>query len=103
MSLKNPDKREREWCDAITQLGCICCRIEGFGFVQAAVHHILKGGKRVGHLATLPLCPSHHQHAPKGSGQVARHEGKTRFEAQYGHEADLLDMCQRLINKRRVS
>jgi hypothetical protein len=82
-----PTKAEREWMDAITAYGCIACRMDGRGFRPAAVHHILRGGQRMGHLFTLPLCdPGHHQGGPE-----SRHPYKARFEAIYGPELKLLE------------
>lgn len=92
-------KREAEWMAAITAHGCIVCRRQGRGFVPAAVHHLLRGGQRIGHLHSIPLCdPGHHQGAPAGSGEVSRHPNRTRFEAAYGTEAELLAAVRAAIN-----
>jgi hypothetical protein len=54
------------------------------------VHHILRGGVRMGHLYSLPLCdPGHHQNGGQ-FGMVSRHPFKARFEQRYGTEAELL-------------
>ena len=81
---------ERAWMDFIVAYGCIACHMDGHGFTPPAVHHILRGGRRIGHLFTLPLCdPGHHQGgAPRG--MVSRHPWKARFEAKYGTELELL-------------
>lgn len=86
---RTPTKDEREWMDAITSYGCIACRMDGLGVVPPAVHHILRGGVRMGHLFTLPLCPAHHQH-DSSSGLIARHPHKMQFERKYGSEDSLL-------------
>lgn len=87
---RTPTKAEREWLDAIVAYGCIACRIDGSGIVPPAVHHILRGGLRMGHLFTLPLCdPGHHQNGA-ASGKVSRHPWKARFERRYGSEDFLL-------------
>jgi hypothetical protein len=94
---RTPTKKEREWLDAITRYGCIACRIDGLGFRSAAVHHILRGGVRMGHLHTLPLCdPGHHQ-GGKALGKVSRHPDKAKFEKKYGTEAKLLKRLQREV------
>jgi len=94
---RTPTAEERRWMDAITSYGCIACRIDGRGFVPAAVHHILRGGQRIGHLFTLPLCdPGHHQNGQM-LGVVSRHPWKTRFEAIYGAELDLLAELQQAL------
>jgi hypothetical protein len=85
-----PTKAEREWLDAITAYGCIACRLDGLGFRPAAVHHILRGGVRMGHMFTLPLCdPGHHQNGQQ-FGMVSRHPWKVQFEQKYGSEESLL-------------
>lgn len=84
-------KPERKWMDSITQLGCIVCLLTGRGFVPGAVHHILVGGRRVGHSHTICLCdPGHHKGAARDSGEISRHPNRRAFEARYGTEASLL-------------
>jgi hypothetical protein len=91
-------KAEQQWMDAITQLGCIVCHLQGRGYVPCAVHHILSGGKRIGHKATLGLCdPGHHKNAPSDSGEVSRHPTKAQFEAKYGTEEELLEKTMQLL------
>lgn len=85
-----PTKAEREWMDRITAYGCIACRLDWIGIVVPCVHHILRGGRRMGHLFTLPLCPGHHQDGYGEPGMVARHPFKARFEQRYGSEDFLL-------------
>lgn len=91
-----PTVDEKRWMDAIVQFGCVACHIDaerappGFGTayicVRPAVHHILRGGQRIGHRFTLPLCdPGHHQ-----GGPISRHPFKARFEQTYGTEDELL-------------
>lgn len=87
---RTPTKAEAEWMAAIVAYGCVACRFDGRGFVAPAVHHILRGGVRMGHLFTLPLCdPGHHQNGA-ALGMVSRHPWKARFEKQYGDEMVLL-------------
>lgn len=83
--------------DAIVAYGCVACRIDGHGVVPPAVHHMLRGGVRIGHLFTLPLCdPGHHQNGAD-RGMVSRHPWKARFEAKYGSEDFLLCHLQALL------
>ena len=88
--------------DEITQLGCIVCLL----FANApgtpgAVHHLLRGGRRIGHLATICLCdPGHHQKSPTPS-KISRHQFKTRFERAYGTEEQLLARTRELVAKLR--
>lgn len=87
-----PNAEERRWMDAIVASGCIACRMDSLPAkgLPCAVHHILRGGVRMGHLFTLPLCdPGHHQNGGE-FGIVSRHPWKARFEARYGAEMALL-------------
>ena len=57
---RTPTKEEADWMDSILEYGCIACRMDGNGINPPCVHHILRGGQRIGHLFTIPLCPGHH-------------------------------------------
>lgn len=95
-----PTVEERAWMDWIVAYGCVACRLDGLGFRAPAVHHILRGGQRIGHLFTLPLCdPGHHQGGQQ-LGLVSRHPWKARFEQRYGSEAFLLDLLRRAYSSR---
>lgn len=57
-----PTEEESARMDRIREYGCICCVECGYGRRgRVEVHHIVEGGRRLGHLYTLPLCPGHHQ------------------------------------------
>lgn len=87
---------------AISAYGCVVCRRQGRGYVPAAVHHLLSGGVRRGHLDTIPLCdPGHHQGAPADSGEVSRHPHRAAFEAAYGTEDELLEFTREQIRMRK--
>lgn len=95
---RTPTVDEQRWMDAIVAYGCVACRIDGNGFVPAAVHHILRGGVRMGHLFTLPLCdPGHHQNS--SDKRISRHPWKARFEQRYGSEDHLLSMLRAEIGE----
>lgn len=90
MSITKP---ESEHMDRVQLLGCIACFIDGV-YSPAEIHHILESGRRKGHMYVLPLCVPHHRGNFDGSvdqRMVSRHPYKTRFEARYGTEAELLD------------
>lgn len=96
---RTPTKEERAWMDAITALGCIACLIDGRERVPGAVHHILRGGHRIGHSHTICLCdPGHHQHGQQ-MGLISRHPWKAQFEARYGTEAELLELTKKIVSK----
>lgn len=95
-----PTVAEWAWMDAITALGCIACIIDGYPETPGAVHHILSGGRRMGHMHSICLCdPGHHQNGGQ-FGKVSRHPFKFRFEQQYGSESDLLDLTQQLVARK---
>lgn len=91
-----PTVAERRWMDFIVSFGCIACRLDGcLSPRPACVHHILRGGVRMGHLFTLPLCdPGHHQ-GGQPLGLISRHPWKARFELQYGTEMYMLEILQK--------
>ena len=90
-----PTALEKRWMDAIVAHGCVACLLDGVWPRPACVHHILRGGVRMGHLFTLPLCPGHHQDGTGAPGLIARHPYKARFEQRYGSEFDLLARLKR--------
>lgn len=97
MSLQSPNAQEKDWMDAISRLGCVVCLLQGHPGTPAEIHHLLRGGRRIGHLWTLPLCaPGHHRYGD-GSSKVSRHPWKSQFEQAYGTEAELLKKTQRLV------
>lgn len=80
---------EKRWMANVAAFGCIVCHLQGRGYVPCAVHHIVEGGRRVGHLFTIGLCdPGHHQNTPDRS-EISRHPNKARFVAAYGTEYEL--------------
>lgn len=91
---RTPTAEEQWWMDEIVEYGCIACRRDGIFSPRPAVHHILRGGQRIGHRFTLPLCdPGHHQ-GGQPLGLISRHPWKARFEAVYGPELTLLaNLC----------
>ncbi len=92
-----PTKEEEKWLKAIVSFGCIACWLDGCIGPTPAVHHLLRGGQRMGHLYSIPLCdPGHHQQG-QSLGMISRHPWKTRFETKYGCEKNLLHGLQRKL------
>jgi hypothetical protein len=90
-----PTKAEAEWMENIKAIvGCIACRIDGYGYVPADAHHILSGQYRKGHIFTYPLCPEHHRGGKLGP---CRHKQKLAFYKRYGSEDYLLDLTKKLL------
>jgi len=90
-------RAERTWMSAISRLGCVVCHLTGHPGTIAEIHHLLSGGRRIGHKATIPLCVGHHRAPEKGSGKIARHPTKVQFERAYGTEGDLLRITQSIV------
>ena len=61
----------------VASLGCICCRLLGFGYTPAELHHVRKHGGSRKNAPVIPLCPTHHR---LGSPGVAVHAGKKAWE-----------------------
>lgn len=85
---------------AITEIGCVVCLLFYCApRTPGAVHHLLRGGRRIGHLSTICLCdPGHHQNAP--AGKISRHPNKSAFEQAYGSEETLLKKTRELVQRR---
>lgn len=92
-----PTSVERDWMEKAVRFGCMACWIDGHPPRPTAIHHLLRGGQRIGHLFTIGLCdPGHHQ-GGDALGLVSRHPWKARFESKYGTELQLLALLQREI------
>lgn len=95
---RTPTVEEADWMSRIVAHGCIACILDGCAPRETAVHHILRGGRRIGHLYSLPLCqPGHHMDG-QSLGMVSRHPWKQQFEARYGTELELLSIVQHRLN-----
>lgn len=96
---RTPTKDEKAWMDAVRAYGCIACHIDGVLPRPTAIHHLLRGGQRMGHKHTIGLCdPGHHQ-GGKLLKLVSRHPDKAAFEKKYGTEAQLLKRTQKTLKK----
>lgn len=95
---KPPTKQECARIDRLRILGCICCRLT-FGQYHPCeeIHHIVKGGKRLGHWFTLPLCRLHHQGRAKSGFWTSIAQGSKAFAAVHGTEIDLWMKCQHML------
>jgi hypothetical protein len=93
-----PTAEEQAWLDDVSACGCLVCFMQGHGEVPGEIHHIKDGDRRLGHLFSINLCPSHHRGGASEGQFISRHPYKARFERAYGKELDLLD-----IQKGRVA
>ena len=75
-----------------SEIGCIACAKDGMYTPHVSIHHIDGRTKPHAHWLVLPVCGPHHQDAGI-PGVPAIHPWKTRFEAKYGTQRDLLREC----------
>lgn len=97
-------KAEKQRMEFLGQFGCIACLSEGY-YRWADVHHLLSGGRRIGHEATIPLCEYHHRGVPicrNADGNLSKKatyevlgpclDQKRLFVEKYGGEQFLLSI-----------
>lgn len=60
---------------------------------------MLSGGRRMGHLFTLPLCRTHHRSGRDDCVVTSRDQNQRRFEARYGTESDMLEEVRWLVER----
>lgn len=108
---KSRTKAEQARFDAIKSGHCIPCYLRGIdlrgqGLVE--VHHLLSGGRRIGHMATVGACCWHHRAAPFAfcsHEEMREHygpslaEGSKPFHAAFGSDAELLAIQNQLLNE----
>lgn len=56
------------------------------------VHHLTDGGRRLGHMFTVPLCQWHHT-----QGHDSYHRSRKPFMQRYGDNAELLRKANKLL------
>ena len=97
-------KSDKKYLNAITELGCIACRLEGRGGVKPEIHHPREGtglALKAPHKMAIALCHKHHRGTdhPRVS---SIHLAPNQFKSQYGTEAELWQITQDLLNKKPV-
>ncbi len=89
---------EKALWSRLAEMGCIACMKDGIYNPHVSIHHVDGRTKPGCHLLVLPLCGPHHQ--DDGSGAVAVHPWKARFEKLYGQQLDLVAECMALIGEK---
>lgn len=103
---------------AMRAIGCLACRMNALrGLATASfrpkdleIHHLLSGGRRIGHHATICLCHFHHQgkrlpfleYGYKAQAEVygpSLEREPARFRAMYGSQDDLLQQQNQLLDR----
>lgn len=107
-STKKPTKAEAARFEAIKSLGCLACRKLGLAMFCGPIecHHLLSGGKRRGHMDSVPLGRWHHRGIPwqtLNSRQMTEAfgpslaKGSKPFHAMFGSDDELLAETNQLI------
>ena len=115
-STGKPTKAEQARLDAIQDMPCCACVIEGIDQPNATeANHLVDKGYRKhsgGHMATIPLCGWHHRAEPLM--ELTRREmiviygpsmktSKRDFVAMYGTERELLAITDEALTKRSAA
>jgi hypothetical protein len=96
-----PKKAELALFAKLQAIGCLCCRKAGSGYRAPDIHHVLSGGRRIGHSAVLPLCPEHHRYPSNGTVVgPSLADGSKLFEAHWGTQRELLAEVNELLSGR---
>jgi len=105
-STGKPTKTEAARMDAIKQGVCVACHQRAIPSYAPEIHHLLSGGRRIGHMATVGLCQWHHRAVISWgcTGQEMRefygpslNEGSKTFHAEFGSDAVLLGYQDALL------
>jgi hypothetical protein len=91
---------EAKFQDQVRQLGCIICRLFHGVFSYCEIHHMLSGGRRMGEMFVLGLCPTHHRSGRNDEEVVSRDQNRRRFEKRYGSEESLLARTRELVQQK---
>lgn len=112
---KGPTKAECARMGTIKRMQCLACRINGERGMPSAyiegcdAHHLLSGGRRIGHAATIALCPWHHRGVKPYDGMTDAQateyfgpslaHGSKPFREAYGTDGELLAMQERELKR----
>lgn len=107
-STGKPTKAEAARMDAIKELGCMIARMRGLGWTPCEVHHLIRAGKRIGHMATVGLNPWSHRGVPFNGMTVAQckdlfgaslAKGSRPFHAEHGSDSELLAAQDAMLDR----
>lgn len=103
---KHMTAQDRSRIDEIKAGRCVACWRRGITTIGCDAHHLLSGGRRIGHGATVALCLWHHRQHPDQGETVPRMrmlygpslmDGSKLFRAAYGTDAELLELQERML------
>lgn len=105
-------KAEQLRFDAIKAGPCLACEQRGLRSTCPEIHHLLSGGRRIGHLATVGLCQWHHRAVIWHEGVTHEYfrrvygpslaEGSKPFRHEFGNDEFLLEMQNRILDERKA-
>lgn len=90
---------DRKHLNKLAELGCIACYKLGYPGAPCEIHHIRAGtgmGRKATHFEAFGLCPAHHR-GTAGLSVASIHGSKNAFIAEFGTEAELLELCLAMI------
>ena len=79
----------------VAELGCVVCRMLGYGSTPAQLHHVREGqgmAQRAQNWLVVPLCPEHHQ------GKTGGHGDRSAMRQLKVDELDLLSQTIQDLN-----
>jgi hypothetical protein len=85
---------------------CVACWKRGMVTIGCDAHHLLSGGLRIGHEATVALCAWHHRAVPFDGETPPRMrmlygpslmDGSKTFRAAYGTDEELLQLQEQML------
>ena len=98
-------KDDKQYLNDISSLGCVACRIAGYGPTPAEIHHPREGqgmSQRAEHKSGIPLCPAHHR-GTQHPAVPSIHLDKLRFVGVFGTEAELVEQTRREVAELRAN
>ncbi|MNF71436.1 hypothetical protein D3C87_1058380 [compost metagenome] len=91
--------KERQHLSKVAAFGCIACYRQGTPGTPCEIHHPRAGtgiGQKASHFDAIGLCPPHHR-GTAGLAVPSIHGSKNAFIAEFGTEAELLELSKNLI------
>ena len=88
-------KAEKRYMNRVAELGCVVCRMLGYGPTPAQLHHVREGqgmAQRAQNWLVVPLCPEHHQ------GKSGVHGDRSAMRQLKVDELDLLSQTIQDLN-----
>lgn len=98
-------KADKRRFQLLQEVGCIPCRMRGLGHQYGDIHHLVDGGKRLGHQYTICLCKWHHVgYEPGVPDKIAEQykgpslaRNKKAFYNEFGTEMELLEAYNKAL------